>query len=229
MFRILAAFSLLSVSASGSFAQVFGLHDLGDLGGNRWGADVSIDFRGRPWIAGGISGQTFEGASLVFGFDPESAETIFTAPESRGVGRIVTFVNMPREQDQDSRFRNRAAPRIVGAFDPHGNVPVLTAAVVNVAFVEFLPTFTQGSGFFERVVIDTTGTEYAGRRVYPATRATDPTHVPLARFLTGAMDNSASSPFPTVVWYLFAVPEPASAELLLACWLLSIRRRRGTR
>lgn len=204
-----------------------GVVDLGNLGGGRWGADISIWLaRGEHFVGGAIVGHTNEGVRLVRGTDPNSGETVFTAPETAGVGRDVTFVNRPRPQFSAERFGEDGVPFLIGSYDPPTLNPVLTDGEINIAFMEYPFVPSNGSvQFYQRVVIDTSGTPYAGALVYPSRRPLAPGHVSLGRFESIMNFGQGFSPDPSIVWSFFAVPEPPVILLIAAGVVVAVRWR----
>lgn len=228
MLRKILATTLVLAASSAAFGQIsLSMSDLGNMGGNLWGADVQVTIgTGDAWTAGGVAGTTSGGVAFHYAIDPNTGNAILTAPEPAGGNvRNVTFVSLPKDQNVNARFRAAGAASIVGGYNPPSPAAAATAGNVNIAYAEIPPTFTQVTGYTQRVVIDTTGTAYAGVDVYAATAPRNPGDVVIARMDSAGASRNNPSPLTTMDWQFYAVPEPASLALLALSGLLAIRRR----
>jgi len=181
--------------------------------------EVTVD-PNDAWTAGGISATAVNGASHLYATDPNTADNQATAPDTGNGGRFVSFVSLPRPQGANARFRNPGAASIAGAFDPVGAIPTLDAGLFNVAFLEFPPTGTQGSGFNARITLDISGTGFAAGDL--SLSPTDSASA-ISRVLVAQATQNFSSPLTEMTFFI--VPEPASLALLVLGGLVAFRRR----
>jgi len=182
--------------------------------------EVTID-PNDAWTAGGVAGEALNGASLVYAIDPNTGRPIATAPDTGIGGRFVTFVSKPLGQFEDRRFRNGGSAGIAGGFD---GPPALEPNSVGLAFLEFPPTGTLGSGFNTRIAL-----ELSDAIPDDPTLSFDEPDRFLAHILLADATSVFSHPLTTLEFWV--VPEPASLALLLLGGVLAfpIVARRGGR
>ena len=176
--------------------------------------EVTID-PNDVWTAGGVVGEALNGASFVYAIDPNGT-TLITAPDEGVSGRFVTFVSKPLGQFQNRRFRNAGRASIAGCewCDPL----VIDPNAINVAFLEFPPTGTLGSGFNTRIALDL----YDAIQDDVTLSFEEPDRFLSHIFLADATQEF-SSPLTTLEFWI--VPEPASLLLLLLGGLFVFGRR----
>lgn len=209
------------------------------LSGNNVGLDVLVsglhgppDPTGGGWLVGGVSGHASHG-SFRYAFDPND-HVVIAGTHAYDPSDQVTMVSRPRGQTQGSRFKtggNGSANLILpGGYDPGTAFSSTDADFVNVSFAgadEFNETT---DGYTTRVVVDMTASGIDPLDVYAIAGAA-PTHPNDVLIATGKAGAGAVghpdplAPENTVLWSLFAVPEPASLALVLVGVLAAIRRR----
>jgi len=167
------------------------------------------------WTAGGVAGEALNGASFVYAIDPNTGRPKATAPDTGIGGRFVTFVSKPLGQFEDRRFRRGGSAGIAGGFDAP---PVLESNSVGLAFLEFPPTGTLGSGFNTRIALDLSDAIQDD-----VTLSFEEPDRFLAHIFLADATQEFSSPLTTLEFWI--VPEPASLLLLMLGGLLAFRRR----
>lgn len=227
MVRKILGSVVVAALATAAYAQPsINIVDLG-LGGGLAGGDVEVVVAADDaWTAGGIAANSLvAGVTMVCYNDPNTG-TAFTAPETAGsASRNVSFVSLPRDQNTNARFRTAGAATIVGAYSPAGPAAICSATQFNVAYAEIPPTFLQGTGYTQRLVVDYSGSAYAGETVYAATAPASPGDVQLVSVETAIATQDFASPLTIQRWGIYATPEPASLALLALGALAAIRRR----
>jgi len=220
--------SFLAALAASVFADpVVQIHDLA-LGAGLAGGDVEVVIdAGDAWLAGGICAEVrVPGVTFVYFMDPNTGYVVFTAPESSGSPtRAVTFVSLPRAQNANARFRTAGAASVVGPLCTAGPAPVALPGYYDVAYAEIPPTFTQSSGFTQRVVVDYADSAYAGETVYAASSPASASDVMLVRVSSAVATRTRPSPLTWQHWGIFATPEPTTLAMFVLA--AAVRRRSG--
>lgn len=229
MVRKILGSVVVAALATAAYAQpTINIVDLG-LGGGLAGGDVQVVLgAGDAWTAGGIAANSLVAGVTMVCYDDPNSGTAFTAPESTSVpspSRNISFVSLPRDQNANARFRTAGAATVVGAYNPAGAVPICSPTEFNVAYAEIPPTFTQPSGYTQRLVVDYSASAYASETVYAATAPASPGDVMLVSVETAMATRNFASPLTIQRWGIFATPEPASLALLALGALAAIRRR----
>ena len=175
--------------------------------------EVTID-PNDAWTAGGVVAAAANGASLVYATDPNTGDPIATAPDNGIGGRFVSFVSKPLGQFEDRRFRRGGSAGIAGGFDAP---PVLESNSVGLAFLEFPPTGTLGSGFNTRIALDLSDAIQDD-----VTLSFEEPDRFLAHIFLADATQEFSSPLTTLEFWV--VPEPTSFALLLLSGVLAFSR-----
>jgi len=205
-------------------------HDgtLPGLGQTIFSADVHVEVTGGDaWVSGGIGmlrGSRKPGVFLYYTHDPNSNDIVLTAPGFDNDAQMFgTFMSEPRGQSQPGRFGPDAAVNLFADYWDGGPVAEAEPDWIDLTYLESPVTFTQGSGFTQRLTIDISASAYAGRDVYAAVDGpSDPRHILLVGF-----ESAAGNPWVTRRWGFFAVPEPEAGALLAGFLIWAIRRRSG--
>jgi len=192
--------------------------------------DVGVD---DAWTAAGLSARTFAGAAFRYRYrdeiDPNAPHVpLLTNVEPDNVrrDRAITFVNQPRAQTSNSRFRIGGAAALAGGYDPPTPYPSADATFVNVAFFrEGIDEITDG--YIERVAIDISGTGFSLAQLYlsPTGQPEMPGHLLIVAGETAVATHLFPTPLTIRNWAVFAVPEPAALALLAVSGLMALRRR----
>ena len=188
-------------------------------------ADLEV---GDQWYAAGVVARlTDPAASILYFPDPNTGEPAIIAPESFGSPtRHVSFVSMPRGREQNSRFRESAAPSILGGFDPPTARFQADPMNFDIAIMRAPIHHIFSGGFVGRVTIDVSQVR-SDRGLGPDDfflGQTGEPGLPLANLVLAS--RSVEDPtFHRIDLTLYAVPEPATL-LLLAFGGLLMRTRR---
>lgn len=230
---LIAAEALGDVTISVVDATPTARHDgtLPGIGQTIFSADVHVEVTGGDaWTAGGIGmlrGSRKPGVFLYYTHDPNSNDIVLTAPGFDNDAQMFgTFMSEPRAQVQPARFRADAAVGLLHDYWDGGPVPEADPSWIDLVYIESPLTYTQGSGFTQRLTVDISASTYAGRLVYAAVDGpSDPRHVLVVGFESAA--GTADVPARTRRWGFFAVPEPEAGALLAGVLIWAIRRRSG--
>jgi len=214
-------FTIATIATAQSAPPVITPHVVTGGPAGRFVVDIEVTVDPNDaWTAGGVSASAGNGVSFVYATEPNDGGPIPTAPDLGTGGRFVSFVSLPRGQTRNSRFRAGGAVSIAGAFHPAGRVGNLLPGLFNIAYLEFPPTATQGSGFTTRLAWDVGG-DVSRIVITTVDPGRDNT---LSRVLIAHATRNFASPL-TQIEFWVAIPEPASLALLMLGGLFLIRGR----
>ena len=205
-------------------------HDgtLPGIGETIFSADMHVEVTpGDAWVSGGIGmlrGSRKPEVYFYYTHDPNTGDVLLTAPGFDNDAQMFgTFMSEPRGQTAPGRFQTQGAVALGTDYWDGGPVPEAEPDWLDLTYLESPVTFTQGSGFTQRVTIDLSESGYAGRHVYAAVDGpSDPRHVLLVGFESAAYTRDESG-WETRRWGFFAVPEPETV-LLIALGILFLGR-----
>jgi hypothetical protein len=217
---VLAATAIASAQVT---VSDIGPNGAGLTSGNNVGLDIHVALGGGNWLTTGIAGTTSFGS---FRYAADANGPVLTATRDFDATDEVSMLSKPRLQTAGARFKSGGAVNLAGGF-----IGALssTASLIDVAaFQDPLQPVESVDGYIVRVVVDLTASGINAGDVY-AIAGTTPNNagdILVATGLAGAGTTIEPDAFAnSVLWSLFAVPEPASLALLVLGGLAAFRRR----